>query len=92
MDDAQIKQMIATLSEQLINAGGQLLALQASVNVLKGALATLLNPENPVEVLKFFQAQEARFLSADPREQERKQVAETIAAVKLWKSGGKHEA
>jgi hypothetical protein len=92
MDDAKIKQMFATLTEQFINATSQLSALKASVNVLKAALATQLNPENPLEVLKFFQAQETRFLNADPQEQARKQAAETIEAMKIWKSGGKHEA
>jgi len=94
MEDAQIKQMIATLSEQLINAAGQLSALKASVSVLKGVLATQLNPDHPLEVLEFFQEQEAKFLNSDPQEQARKHAAETIAAVKLWKGGGggKHEA
>ena len=92
MEDAQIKQMIAKLSEQLINAAGQLSALKASVSVLKGALATLLNPENPLEVLEFFRNQETKFLKMDPQAQAQQEASEIIAAVKLWKSGGTHES
>ncbi|MFZ0310053.1 MAG: hypothetical protein WAL89_17900 [Candidatus Sulfotelmatobacter sp.] len=80
------------LTEQLVTFAGEIATLRASVSVLKVALACEMNPSHPETALTLFARLQQKFLDADPSEQQRKEVAELMDAMKLWQKHGKHEA
>jgi hypothetical protein len=93
MDDEKVNKFFAAISEQFIMVTGQLSVLKASVNVLKVVLASEMNADRPEEFLALFRKLEQKFLDSDPQEQERKEAAATIEAIKLWKKHDRgHEA
>jgi hypothetical protein len=93
MDDEKINKFIALTNESLVTLGGHIASLRASVTVLKFALAGEMNRDHPEKALALFAQIEKRFLDSDPNEQQRKEVAEMMEAVKLSEEhGGTHEA
>jgi hypothetical protein len=93
MDDEKLNKFIASTNEQIVIFGGHIASLRASVTVLKFALAGEMNHDHPEKALALFARLEKQFLDSDPNEQQRKEIAEMIEAVKLSrKHGGTHEA
>ncbi len=79
--------------EQLLKLAGLVTELQASVNVLKLHAISQMFPGDPLEGLKQFRVLEQKLLDSDPNEKGRKEAAQVIEAVKLWKKhGGPHES
>ena len=91
MDDATIRDFMATVSEQILILDRNLANLRAAVIVLQAIAALQMAPDDPMEAAKQLQNLEKMLLESDPKSQERKEVAEIIAAVKLLKKrrGGK---
>ena len=91
MDDATIRDFMATVSEQILILDRNLANLRAAVIVLQAIAALQMAPDDPMEAAKQLQNLEKMLLESDPKSQERKEVAEIIAAVKLLKNrrGGK---
>jgi hypothetical protein len=91
MDDATIRDFMATVSEQILILETNLANLRAAVIVLQAIAALQMAPDDPMEAAKQLQNLEKMLLESDPKSQERKEVAEIIAAVKLLKKrrGGK---
>jgi hypothetical protein len=93
MDDAKRENAIATLTGQLLTLDKGLADLRASVTVLKGILAIQLNPDDPIDGAKQIRSLEDEVLKFDPNASARRQAADVIEAVKLWKKhGGPHES
>jgi len=91
MDDATIRDFMATISQQILILDRNLANLRAAVIVLQAIAALQMAPDDPMEAAKQLQNLEKMLLESDPKSQERKEVAEIIAAVKLLKKrrGGK---
>jgi hypothetical protein len=91
MDDATIRDFMATVSQQILILDRNLANLRAAVIVLQAIAALQMAPDDPMEAAKQLQNLEKMLLESDPKSQERKEVAEIIAAVKLLKKrrGGK---
>jgi hypothetical protein len=91
MDDAKIRDFMATVTEQILILDRNLANLRAAVIVLQAMAALQMAPDDPMEAAKQLQNLEKMLLESDPKSQERKEVAEIIAAVKLLKKrrGGK---
>jgi hypothetical protein len=91
MDDATIRDFMATVSEQILILDRNLANLRAAVIVLQAIAALQMAPDDPMKAAKQLQNLEKMLLESDPKSQERKEVAEIIAAVKLLKKrrGGK---
>jgi len=64
---------------------------RAAVIVLQAIAALQMAPDDPMEAAKQLQNLEKMLLESDPKSQERKEVTEIIAAMKLLKKrrGGK---
>ena len=88
MDEATIRDFIATISEQILILDRNLANLRAAVIVLQAIAALQMAPDDPLEAAKQLQNLEKMLLESDPKSQERKEVAEIIAAVKLLKKRG----
>ena len=88
MDDATIRDLFATASEQILILDRNLANLRAAVIVLQAIAALQMAPDDPLEAAKQLQNLEKMLLESDPKSQERKEVAEIIAAVKLLKKRG----
>jgi hypothetical protein len=88
MDDATIRDFIATISEQILILDRNLANLRAAVIVLQAIAALQMAPDDPLEAAMQLQNLENMLLESDPKSQERKEVAEIIAAVKLLKKRG----
>ncbi|HEV7512458.1 MAG TPA: hypothetical protein VGO27_12230 [Candidatus Acidoferrum sp.] len=88
MDDATIRDFIATISEQILILDRNLANLRAAVIVLQAVAALQTAPDDPLEAAKQLQNLEKMLLESDPKSHERKEVAEIIAAVKLLKKRG----
>ena len=82
---------MATISQQILILDRNLANLRAAVIVLQAIAALQMAPDDPMEAAKQLQNLEKMLLESDPKSQERKEVAEIIAAVKLLKKrrGGK---
>jgi len=91
MDDAMIRDFMARVSGQILILERNLANLRAAVIVLQAIAALQMSPDDPIEAAKQLQNLERMLLESDPKSQERKEVAEIIAAVKLLKKrrGGK---
>jgi hypothetical protein len=91
MDDEQIKNSIATLTEHVLVLESNLADLRAAVKVLKVYVVTQLTPDDPKEGLEQLESLEKMLLEHDPKAPARKEAADAIEAVKLWeKLGGGH--
>jgi hypothetical protein len=88
MDDATIRDFIATASEQLLILDRNLANLRAAVIVLQAIAALQMSPDDPIEAAKQLQNLERMLLESDPKSRERKEVAEIIDAVKRLKKRG----
>jgi hypothetical protein len=88
MDEATIRDFIATITEQILILDRNLANLRAAVIVLQAIAALQMAPDDPLEAAKQLQNLEKMLLESDPKSQERKEVAEIIAAVKLLKKRG----
>jgi hypothetical protein len=88
MDDATIRDFIATASEQLLILDRNLANLRAAVIVLQAIAALQMSPDDPIEAAKQLRNLENMLFESDPKSQERKEVAGIIEAVKLLKKRG----
>jgi hypothetical protein len=88
MEEEQLLNTILTLSKEIVALTSQVTTLRVSVNVLKVLLATQLSRDDVAGFLAILELQEKKVLEADPGEQERRQVAETIDALRAWKLRG----
>jgi hypothetical protein len=85
MDDATIRDFIATVSGQILILERNLANLRAAVIVLQAIAALQMSPDDPIEAAKQLRNLENMLFESDPKSQERKEVAEIIAAVKVLK-------
>jgi hypothetical protein len=88
MDDATIRDFMATVSQQILILDRNLANLRAAVIVLQAIAAIQMAPDDPMEAAKQLRNLENMLLESDPKSQERKEVAEIIEAVKLLKKRG----
>jgi hypothetical protein len=88
MDDATMRDFIATVSEQILVLDRNLANLRAAVIVLQAIAALQMAPDDPIEAAKQLQHLERMLFESDPKSQERREVAEIIAAVQLLKKRG----
>jgi hypothetical protein len=88
MDDATIRDLFATVSEQILILDRNLANLRAAVIVLQAIAALQMAPDDPIEAAKQLRNLEKMLLESDPKSQERKEVSEIIEAVKLLKKRG----
>jgi hypothetical protein len=88
MDDAVIRDFMATVSGQILILERNLANLRAAVIVLQAIAALQMSPDDPIEAAKQLRNLEDMLFEADPKSQERKEVAQIIAAVKLLKKRG----
>jgi hypothetical protein len=88
MDDATIKDFMATVSKQILMLDRNLANLRAAVIVLQAIAALQMAPDDPIEAAKQLRNLENMLFESDPKGQERKEVAQIIAAVKLLKKRG----
>ena len=87
MDDATIRDFIATVSEQILILDRNLANLRAAVIVLQAIAALQMSPDDPIEAAKQLRNLENMLFESDPNSQERKEVAGIIEAEK--RSGGR---
>jgi hypothetical protein len=92
MDDEKITKYIDLLTKLTIGLDRELASLKASVVVLKAAVASQLNPGDPLEGAKMLRKSEELILSRDPHVQELEEAHQAIEAMKLWKKHGSHES
>ncbi len=75
MDDATIRDFIATVSEQVLILDRNLANLRAAVIVLQAIAALQMSPDDPTEAAKQLRNLENMLFESDPNSQERKEVA-----------------